>query len=68
MREWTTKPQKYFVPGLGREIKVEPVNTRHFVAHYPTGLERVTKSEMEAGEWEHRGKWDVETGQAGASD
>lgn len=51
-------PQRYYVPALGIEIKVEVVNTSRYVAWYPTGPERVTYSEVREGDWERRGNWE----------
>lgn len=53
-----TRPQRYFVPELNQEIKVETVAAgSKYVAHYPTGPERVSWSEVRDSEWEHRGEW-----------
>jgi hypothetical protein len=47
--------QKYFVPDLGVELKVETISTGRFVVHFPTGPERVRYTDMK--EWTHLGEW-----------
>lgn len=52
------RPQKYYVPELDKEIKVECLMGSHkYVVHYPTGPERATWSEVNSHGWEHRGDW-----------
>lgn len=51
-------PQKYYVPDLGQEIQVEQISSNQWVAHYPTGPERVSQRDMRDGKWEHRGRWE----------
>lgn len=50
-------PQRYYVPELDKEIKVETITNKVKVAHFPDGAERVTTQEIKIGKWEHRGIW-----------
>jgi hypothetical protein len=49
------KPQRYFVPEIDAEIKVERVTEKRFIAHLPGGLERVDYRDLR--EWENKGEW-----------
>jgi hypothetical protein len=49
------RPQRYFVPEINAEVKVERVTEKRYVAHLPDGLERVMLHDMK--EWENRGEW-----------
>lgn len=52
-------PQRYFVPELNQDIKVESTGaTNRYVAHFPTGPERVMTADIKDGKWEHKGHWD----------
>lgn len=52
------RPQAYFVPELNQIIKVEIISSSIYCAHYPTGAERVTYSEVREGDWQHKGNWE----------
>jgi hypothetical protein len=49
------RPQRYYVPDLGLEVKVERINEKRYCVHLPTGMERVALHEMKG--WENRGEW-----------
>ena len=51
--------QRYFVPELNLEIKVEKVSTKVYVAHFPDGAERVRLVDMNEAKWENRGRWEA---------
>lgn len=58
MKRKSKGPQRYYAPELDMEIKVETTGqTNKYVAHYPTGPERINQSEMRSLKWEHRGEW-----------
>lgn len=51
----------YFVPEIGKTIKVERVQGKTYVAHFgDRDLERVSLSDMKQGKWECVGKWENE--------
>lgn len=51
-------PQAYFVPELNQVIMVETIATDRYCAHFPTGAERVTYSEVREGDWKRVGTWE----------
>jgi hypothetical protein len=58
MKKRNKGPQRYYVPEINQEIKVETTGgSNKYVAHYPGGPERVTQRDILNGKWEHRGGW-----------
>lgn len=52
-RHKNTYTSIYYVPHLKMEVKVESNgSTRNKIAHLPTGIEKVSKSEMDKDKWE----------------
>lgn len=50
--------QRYYVPEIQKDVKVETVQHRLYIAHLPTGPERVGKYEMSRTGWVHLGPWE----------
>jgi hypothetical protein len=50
-------PQRYYVPELNIEIKVEYLNNKTYVAHFPGGSERTSYYTMMKEGWVHKGPW-----------
>lgn len=50
--------QRYYVPEIKAEVKVEAHQTQVYVAHLPSGPERVGRYEMSRTGWIHLGPWD----------
>ena len=50
--------QRYFVPELKAEIKVEYLSTNRYLAHFPEGVEKVRSAKMKKEAWEYKGKWE----------
>jgi hypothetical protein len=60
VQEITTRIFKYFVPEINKEIKVERVHNKTYVADIGEGPERIPLWQMKADKWECRGKWEDE--------
>lgn len=54
-------PTSYFVPNINMNIKVERKHHRTYVAHFPTGLEKVELGDMISEKWQCLGEWKDES-------
>jgi hypothetical protein len=51
--------QRYYVPDLKQDVKVEQLGTQVHVANFPSGPERIGNYEMRSRGWVHLGPWEA---------